>query len=416
MPPLSHEREAMQIPGTPETALDRVTPPPDTQRLDQIAPAQPGEEDEDFSDDPDVIFRREYSKLETIPLQAPVPTRVYVLFCLMFASFFAGSMIGLLTYPTVTVTIVPIAQQQSLTTQLDVQTRQLALVTVSKTASALTTGTGHQDARQATGTLTLYNSLFTPQTVYAGTVFIGRDGVKVATGETITIPANTPPLDGQATVHASAIQAGAQGNIAAGDIQLVSQGLLIQNGRFTGGRDARDFQAVAQTDLDALTSTLHPALVQQILQAFSLHPGESVTPTNCHYLTAADHGMGEEAKALTVKATYTCKGIAYNSQELESKAEATFTAQTNPGVHYELLNMAQPIVTNLTPFTIRVSGTWVYILPQDYEQFLAQQIAGKSPQEAKTYLLRTGFVRRATVPATLPKDPGHIHFQLLIGG
>lgn len=55
-------------------------------------------------------------------------------------------------------------------------------------------------------------------------------------------------------------------------------------------------------------------------------------------------------------------------------------------------------------------------LYQDYEHYLAQQIAGKSQQDAKTYLLRTGFITRATVPAPLPKDPGHVHFLILIGG
>lgn len=401
------------------TAPTAVPAPPETDYLDQIAPAQPGEEDDDdFSDDPDVIFRREYSKLDTIPLQAPVPIRVYVFFCLVFASFFAGSMIGFVTYPTVTVTIVPIAQQQTLTTSLDVQTRQLAPVTLTKAQTAPTTGRGHHVARQATGILTFYNGNFSSQVVPAGTSYTGRDGVKIVTSEAITIPAAQPPQFARASIDAHALAAGASGNIAPGDINLALSGdLLVKNvTAFTGGRDARDFQAVAPTDLTALTSTLQAALAQQVPQAFTLRPGESVTPTTCHFTTSADHGAGEEATRLTITAAYTCKGVAYNSQELERKATAAFTHQTNPGAPYELLHTTQPHVVSLAPFTVQVRGTWVYVLSQDYEQFLAEKIAGDSPQEARDYLLRTGVITRANVPAPLPKDPGHIHFVLLIEG
>lgn len=233
----------------------------------------------------------------------------------------------------------------------------------------------------------------------------------------MTIPTANTQQVGAASILAHARQVGSAGNIHALDIDgAISSDLLAKNlTAFSGGQDARDYQAVTRADLTTLTSTLTTALVQQLPQAFNLHTGESVTPANCHFSTTADHNVGDEATTVTVKATYTCKGIAYNQNNLEQKATAAFTDQTNPGAPYELLNTSQPQVISLAPFTVRISGTWVYVLSQDYKQFLAEKVAGDSPQDARAYLLRTGVIIRASVPAPLPKDPGHIHFLLLMG-
>jgi hypothetical protein len=74
-------------------------------------------------------------------------------------------------------------------------------------------------------------------------------------------------------------------------------------------------------------------------------------------------------------------------------------------------------MTSVLPaVTASIGGLWVYRLSKDYTQFLAQQLAGDSQAQASVYLLATGFITRATVPAgSLPKDPAHIHFETLIG-
>ena len=72
-------------------------------------------------------------------------------------------------------------------------------------------------------------------------------------------------------------------------------------------------------------------------------------------------------------------------------------------------------ITSVLPFTVSLRGLWVYHLSQDYEQFLAQQIAGDTPEQARTYLLQTGFITQATVTQNLPKDPDHIRFLVLVG-
>ncbi len=323
---------------------------------------------------------------------------------------------ALITYPTVTIEVVPVTKSVSVTMPLALSTRALAPVTLTTSLTGPTTGKGHQDARAATGTLIFYNGLFTDQSIPGGTVFTGADGVKIMTGATVTIQAGNPPSYGQASVEAHALHTGSVGNIAAGDITTtVSSGVLVKNSVFSGGRDARDFPAFAQADLDRLTSAIEGALSQQMPQAFVLRPGETVLPTTCMFKSTPNHQVGDEAQKVTLRAIDTCKGVAYNRDQLSQQATTLFMRQTAPGANYQLIGEVQVQLVSATPVTVSCRGLWAYTLSQDYEQFLAEQIAGDSPQQAKKYLLQTGLLTRATVLDKLPQDPAHIHFQVFIG-
>src|SRR5260370_185116 len=111
-----------------------------------------------------------------------------------------------------------------------------------------TTGNGHQDARAATGTVTFYNGSNTPQTSNAGPVFTGNDGIQVATDIDADIPAANPPIEGQPTVPAHALNPNAKAKTQAYEINLaVSINLTVKNlSNFSGGQDARDFQTVTK--------------------------------------------------------------------------------------------------------------------------------------------------------------------------
>jgi hypothetical protein len=371
-------------------------------------------------DDPEDIFLNAIAEIDTQPLPSPQqsqevywPLVILTLLCLF--SFAGGTVIALITYPTVTIDVVPVTRSVTLTAPLLIATRTLAPVTLTRAKTTQTTSKGHQNARAATGPLTLYNGLFTAQTIPVGTVFTSSDGVQVATEAAVTIPPGTPPSYGQATVDVQALQAGSRGNMAAGDINTtVLDGVLVKNGPLSGGRDARDFQAVGQPDLDRLTSALKTALSQQMLLAFVLRPGETVQPTHCTFSATPNHQVGTEAQTVTVQATSTCTGIAFNSEQMSQQATALFTKQTSPGAQYQLVGEVQVQLVSVTPLTVSCHGLWAYNLSQDYEQFLAEQIAGDSPQQARKYLLQTGLLTRATVPQKLPPDPAHIHFQIFI--
>ncbi|MGH2495090.1 MAG: baseplate J/gp47 family protein [Ktedonobacteraceae bacterium] len=409
MQELAHESK---IQGTQRDADPTSTP------LSSVPVLQPAD---DRDDDPDEIFltaiaQTDTQPLPTLPQSQGVCWPLVCLTVLLLVSFAGGTAFALLTYPTVTIDVVPVSKSITWTTSLALPTRALAPVTLTKAETVPTTGTGHQDARAATGSLTLYNGLFTTQSIPTGTVFTGADGIKVATEAAVTIPAGNPPSYGQASVDAQALQAGSTGNIAAGDISTtVSSGVLVKNGPFSGGRDARSFQAVAQADLDHVTSTLQNTLSQQFPPAFALRPGEAVQPTNCTFNATPNHRAGDEAQTVTVHATETCTGIAYNSEQMNQQATVLFRQQTAPGTNYQLMGKIQVQLVSMAPLIVLCHGLWVSILSPDYEQFLAQQIAGDSPQQARKYLLETGFLTRAMVPDKLPPDPAHIHFQMLIG-
>ena len=385
---------------------------------------QPGEEEDD--DSPDAIFFRAVIEIPTQPLprftpqwelQRSLERHGIFMMLLVVLSLLATAILNVINQPVVTVTLLPMHKFMQLTTAIPIQTRQLAPVTLTRTLTAPTTGKGHQDARQATGTLTFYNGQFSAQTVVQGTVLIGRDGQKVATTVSVTIPAANPPQVGEATVSVRVIDAGSQGNIVADDINLaVSSDLLVKNlAAFTGGQDARDFQAVAQHDLDTLTSKLQQQLTQAMPQAFKLNAKEAVTPTNCAFTESADHGLGEEAQTVTVRASETCEAVAYNQDVLQQKATAVFNS-TRPGKRYELVGNVQTSVMSVLPLTVRVSGQWESVFRQDDEQYLAQQIQGETPAQARAHLLKTGLVSRVTIMQTqsLP-DFYHIKFLILIG-
>ena len=400
-----------------------VTPAePVSEPLTPLAPdaVQPADDEDDS---PDAIFLRAVSEIPTQPLpthrsrEEEIVGRSFGLFVfIVVLCLLVSSIAAIVNQPVVTVTLWPVYKPMQLTTTLPLQTRTLAPVTLSSTATRPTTGQGHQDARAATGSLTFYNGNLTSQVIAGGTVLTGQDGIKVATTQPVTIPAANPPQEGEATVTTSALTAGSQGNIAAGDIRVaLSSDLLVKNlAAFTGGRDARDYQAVAQRDLDTLTTQVQQQLTQAMPQAFRIRPGEQVTPTHCVLTASADHGAGDEAQAVTVHASKTCAAIAYNQEALQQQVTAVFNA-TRPGKQYELVEKVQTTVVSVTPFLVHVSGSWAYVFSQDDEQLLAQHIQGETPAQARAYLLKTGLVSRVTITQTqsLP-DFYHIRFVVLI--
>ena len=397
----------------------------------QSQPLQPASIDVLYEndDDPDGIFAKAVAEIDTQPLVKVKQRRtgtftiaevleVVFLVSVLLVGFF-GLLWQCITFPHTLVIVYAKEKPATISVSLDLPTRTLAPVTITRFATTPTTGKGHQDAQAATGTLTFYNGMFTTQTVPIGTVFLARNGVKIATSEAVSIPASdptaNPPQLGYATVTATALQAGISGNIAAYEINTtVINGVSVKNTNpFYDGRDARDFHAVAPTDLDRETAQVTQTLLTSFQTVFPLRPGEQAQPTNCHTTTTASHSIGEEANTVTVKAVETCSAVAYNSQQLTRQATAAFT-QTKPAATYHVVGSVQTTLQSVSPLLVTISGKWVYTFSPDYEQLLAQRIAGDSPARAKAYLFKTGVISYASVPNTLPPAM-YINFLVLVG-
>jgi hypothetical protein len=363
--------------------------------------------------------------------QAKTPP-LFVLFLLLLCVFVLGDLadnqlISLMT-PTVTVTIVP--QTQSVTTTTDlpataIHVRDFVPLTLSLSQTVPATGIGHQDARQATGTVTFYNGQQTAQTIAQGTVLTGSDSVKIATTEPATIPAGNPTTGyGRVTVSAQALQAGSSGNIAAGDVNTtLALAVFVKNNPFTNGQDARTFSIVTKEDIQQVITQLTPRLLQSEQAALTaqLQAGEQLFSPACMPTSTADHQPGDETTHVRVTVLETCSAAAYNQQTEQAQGEQLLNAKARTlGNGYRLVGDIHPILlAKQTTTSIRVQFTGTYLY-QINELALTTLIAGQPKQHALLLLASIAGIQHATIAGItddtqIPLDPAHIHFQVFIG-
>ncbi len=278
------------------------------------------------------------------------------------------------------------------------------------------------------GTLIYFNGAFAPQTVGAGTVYTGADGVEVVTDATVTIPAATPgnpPQFGQATVMAHAIQAGAGGNIRAGDIAVTGSALQVGNSPFAGGQDARDFTTVTRADIDRPAVLLKTQVMHSMQAALGqqLAPGEQLQEAPCAPAVAADPAIGQEANQVRVTESETCSGFAYNSEQLTTYATRLLIAQAarKPGNGYTrtgniAVSVTKAAMKGQTPIlTFTCQGTWVYHINEARIEAL---VSGKPRLAALRLLRQFPGIARASIGGVgdnqeLPTDLTHIRVLVL---
>lgn len=331
-----------------------------------------------------------------------------------------------LTTPTATITLTPVMRTITLANTMQLG-KLLAPLTVSQSLTVPTTGHKHQDAARASGTLTIYNAAFSAQTIPAGTIYTGQSGYPVATDSSVTIPPNTPPNDGVATVGATAINAGANGNMPAGDIALTTATLQIKNSQFTGGRDERTFSVVTRSDLDTTSATLKNRVTASMTAALrgQLSAGDQLHQQPCTPTIAADHSVNDEASALTVTVSETCTAIVYNTQELQARSTQLLTTQADKtlGRGYTTYGQISVTVKRATVkaqavyLTFSAMGTWFY---QINTRNLTTLIAGKPRAQAIQFLLHVPGIQYAAITGIaandlLPLDSQHIKFMEIIG-
>lgn len=221
----------------------------------------------------------------------------------------SGLLAPLLFRPTALVTIVPTRLDSqamlvitAVTGTPNAARHEVAARFVSATIPALVvsgqaSGVAHVPATVAYGTLTFYNAATYPQTIAAGTVLTGADGLQVVTNS----PAGNPPLFGIVTVSAHAALAGSRGNIATLDVNALCclSGVAVKNtAGFTGGQDSQTYTTVRQADIDGLAHPLVDTLTQgsQTRVRLLLHPQEwMVTIPVCSPAISADYPVGSRA-------------------------------------------------------------------------------------------------------------------------
>jgi hypothetical protein len=316
--------------------------------------------------------------------------------------------------------------------QHQVSARVLSQTTPSQQKTVLTTGVGNIPAVQATGTLIFSNGAFVGQTVDAGTVFTGKDGVQVVNDVSVFIPAAAPGGSvGGATVSAHAVVGGSVGNIGAKDISgtccASNNSIFVTNSAFTGGQNLQHFKAVSQTDIDNAAKPLADALVTQAQQGLNgqVRSGEKLLASpQCTPNVTADHHAGDRANNVTVTVSARCSGEVYDQKGMQSllqnllqqRADSTFgPGFARAGDIVVTQTKVQDITNGNVSLLVQAQG--VYQMSDALQQQLKKQIAGKSVTEARTLLKSQKGIADVTIQTngntnTLPTDPGQIAIVL----
>ena len=371
-----------------------------------------------------------------------------VLLLIIIGFFVYRPLLDLIFVPQATVTITPVSRELKHTytltavigtpdpAQSQVQARLLYAASGMQQETVKASGTAHIPAVQAAGTLNFYNSSPSPQTIPAGTVFVGTSGVQVVNDDPVTVAAGTPPAEGTATDTAHAVTGGANGNIPALDISNVSccgnPGIIVQNETaFTGGQDAQTYSYVEQSDIDNAASALAGMLTSstQTMLMKQVQKGEQlVQPPQCTPTVTSDQSAGDRSSTVTVGATVICSGEVYNqSSALTMAANLLITDQTlNPGtgfmpIGHILTTVQQAIMGDKGVVTLQVltDGIWVYQFDATQKLALQKLIAGKSQDDARSLLLKQYGVKKTSIQlywgdgTTLPSDINHITLNVL---
>jgi hypothetical protein len=335
-----------------------------------------------------------------------------------------------------TVTIIPTSQQITLSGTMQLG-RLLPPLTISQSQTTPATGKGHQDARTATGYITLYNGQLTSIFVPAGLILTASDGEQIVTDQDANIPASNLPQVGQTTVSAHVVNAGSKGNIQAYDI---NQGCCataikaVNTSAFYGGQDERSYTSVTQHDIHSISTVLKTTLASSITGALQgqLRPQEQLALLPCSPDISSDHQPGEEATSVTVTVSETCSAIAYNTQELATKATVYLTtqAQHKSGAGYSLFGTPQVQVTQVTLssttphlvfLSFKATGTWIYGISQLAQQQIKRLIAGKTTQQVQKLLAALPGIAQSTIRFSgfgditrLPKQSKNIHLTIIV--
>ena len=423
--------EEMEQPEIIESTLEQEDPA----THDDIHSPSPPQQRDDFI--PQSLVRR-LRMLSTRRISL-----VLVLFLL------ASTLLGIAHYvlsplltSSATVTIVTTTSHQTTTSIIHVvhgtadpkkhqiQGRLLPTITMSQAKTIPTTGTAHQDARAAHGFITFYNAAPYRQTILAGTLLIGADGVHVITDQDAIIPAAVMPIEGQVMVEAHAALVGPAGNIRTDDVygQCCRLNVFVANEPFYGGQNARTYPTATQQDMNNGEASLKTSLdrnVQTILQTQVLKTETLITPLLCIRKIQSDHGVGDEVSHLTLMGNEICTSTVYDTQ--------AFTQLTNQIATEDALNqlgrgyIATKVQTTITQVSskdlrdsdihIKIVSSWRYPFEQK-QPTIQMMIAGKSKGKAITLLRHILGVQTVAISiagnnsSVLPINPKAIHILI----
>jgi Baseplate J-like protein len=377
-----------------------------TEQIDKLLDEVDGPDEPGISDEP--ITDGEFAELiegEVIenppkPNGVPIKWLIPVGLVSLALALVGVLVIAPLFAESATISITPDVQTVTATGDITLPARTLVHKTITLAEQVKTTGTAHQASTEAHGWVTFYNALQSPQTMPAGTLLVGADGIHVTTDGDAYIPSGTLATNGSATVSAHAAIVGIAGNIQAGDINgaCCRDYVFAYNGAFSGGQDAREYTTATASDINTGSKELSSLITMQITTEAQkqLTSNEVMDSPQCQDKTVSTPKPGIEAAQVMVSVISDCSVYAYNRSDLTAQEQTLFTQAMNDqlGSGYAIVGNPHPIVTR-TAFskgTLLVSltlvGKCVYHFQSSELQHIQQIAAGQSREQATALLLK----------------------------
>ena len=461
-----HEKDPRSEQGKPQKddEQDRLSPIPEEEEESGTPPVPPQPDESDTSEPVPPPREPRPLSLPVVAARTPRSFPLLVAGTLGISIILLGVALGILLAtnptslgpmiawlpgitPTASVTLTPAQKSMHISVPItavtgtpdpsraQVSARLLSVKSHIFTQTVPATGHGHTQAQQAQGTLTFYNAAPYAQTVAAGTVLTGADGVALVTDKAASLPAGNLPDVGMATVPAQAVQVGPQGNIAPLDLNGLCcvAGVSVKNtDAFVGGQNARDYPVVARQDVEAVAGPESSTLTQQAQTSLQgeIRPNEQLaSPAQCHPALHTNHLIGSEATHVTITLSVTCQVEVYNGQAVQQLVSATLGEQARKslGIGYNVQAAIKTTVTQIATteaahgtlsLLVSAQGTWSYQFSNVEIAQLSKQIAGLPRQQAIRLLKQEGHIQAVSITGTwnattIPSDPNQIQMMVL---
>jgi len=299
---------------------------------------------------------------------------------------------------------------------------------IGKTQSFTPTGEGSTQVDDvAKGTLTIYNTSTTAQTLVATTRFLSPENILFRLEEGVTVPAGGSV---EAAVYAD--QAGATGNLAPTRFTIPGlsqskQELIYAESAvaFTGG--TRTIAVVTQAELEASAETLKTSLVSDALSMLRAQAGETGGGEAVEIaVTAQTYSIEPDTEAETYDVTLslTVTAVFYDKEVLNTIAQNQLYEEIGQGRQFVSADFDQMIVI-LEKYDVALGNANIHVVlhgkvmtSRTSDALAIRRFVGMNTEEIQTLLSGEGVatsVRMECFPFWIHRVPrflDHVNLEL----
>ncbi|MDP2649397.1 MAG: baseplate J/gp47 family protein [bacterium] len=324
----------------------------------------------------------------------------------------------------------------SATTPTDISNKIIysQITDVSQEGEASKDVTGKKEVgTSAKGTITIYSRLPQSKTFSQGTA-IKANGLEFTLDKAVIVASSSGDASSSpstANVDVTAKNIGKESNLPSGTKFSASgfdlSDVVAKNDSAFSGGTKKEITAVAKSDMDQLLSDLPKNLEEKAKESISqkIDKDQELLPIFIDESVEKkefDHKIGDEALKITIKGTVSFKGVSYKKSEIGELSKSLIKNDAGLDlakaiIKYEIKN---PKVKKGNEITSRLYVK-ANLLPKIDNQKLAEEIAGKSFEEAEKILSSLPQVSNVEIlenpripflPKILPRLPKNITLTL----